>query len=58
MNIDCKKIDWENIISAPNFTDCFQNLKTVGKVVSVYDGDSAKIIYYHLKINYINLQQD
>lgn len=44
MNIDCKNIDWENIISAPDFSDCFQDLSVIGKVVSVYDGDSVKII--------------
>lgn len=44
MNIDCDKIDWENIFMAPNFADCFKNFQEIGKVVNVYDGDSVKII--------------
>jgi len=44
MNIDCERIDWENIFIAPDFSDCFQDLTVIGKVVSVYDGDSVKVI--------------
>ena len=46
MNIDTdsNKIDWENIINAPNFSNCFKDLTVIGKIVGVYDGDSVKII--------------
>lgn len=37
--------DWNNINDAPDFCKCMEGKTIQGKVVSVYDGDTVKVIF-------------
>lgn len=37
--------DWDNITDAPDFCKCMEGKTIQGKVVSVYDGDTVKVIF-------------
>jgi len=39
----CRYMDWDNITDAPELS--FENQKIEAKVVSVYDGDTIKIVF-------------
>ena len=38
-------MDWSNVNDAPDFSDCMNNQTVDAKVVSVYDGDTIKVIF-------------
>lgn len=38
-------LDWNSITDAPNFNSALKDFETEAKVVSVYDGDSIRIIF-------------
>ena len=38
-------IEWDSIHDAPDYSDCVKGTTVEGKVVSVYDGDTVKIIF-------------
>ena len=38
-------IEWDSIHDAPDYSDCLKGKTVEGKVVSVYDGDTVKIIF-------------
>ena len=38
-------MDWSNVNDAPDFSDCMNNQTVDANVVSVYDGDTIKVIF-------------
>lgn len=38
-------MNWETVIDAPKFSDCVNGTTVDAKVVSVYDGDTIKVIF-------------
>ena len=38
-------MDWSKVVDAPDFSDCVNNQTIEAKVVSVYDGDTIKVIF-------------